>query len=107
MQQILNINDTLDTFPVYQILLCAGYSRFRAKAIESIAYEIDEDHREYETPKMTFLSFFHFLDTVKKGGDLSSLCDDLNLSDFVKSEIQDNIKSVKAVNYSRVFDLFN
>lgn len=107
MQQIINTNDTIDTFSVYQILRVEGYSKTISEDLESIAYEIDEDHREYNIPKMSFLIFFRFLDNVKKGGDLDSLCDNFDLSDFVKSEIKDKMQSVKAVNYSKVFDFFN
>lgn len=107
MQQIINTNDTIDTFSVYQILRVVGYSKTVSKNIESIAYEIDEDHREYNTPKMSFLTFFRFLDNVKKDCDLTALCDTYELSDFVKSEIKDHMQSVKTVNYSRVFDFFN
>lgn len=107
MNKVTKIKDTIDTFSVYQIILCAGYCKTIAKDLESIAYEIEEDHREYNTPIMNFLSFFCFLNSIKKGGDLDSLCDSLDLSDFVKSEIQDKIQSVKLVDYSKVFDLFN
>lgn len=102
MKQNINGNDTIDTSTVYQILLYAGYSETVSKGIKNIAYEIDEDHREYKIPRMSFLTFFQFLNSVKHGGDLTVLCDTYELSDFVKSEIKDNIKSVKAVNYSKV-----
>ena len=92
---------------MYQILRVAGYSKTISENIESISYEIDEDHREYKIPKMSFLTFFRFLDNVKKGGDLTALCDTYELSDFVKSEIKDNMQAVKSVNYSKVFDFFN
>lgn len=107
MNELTKIKDTIDTFSVYQIILCAGYCKTIAKDLESIVYEIEEDHREYNTPKMNFLSFFCFLNSIKKGGDLDSLCDNFELSDFVKSEIKDKMQSVKSVNYSKVFDLFN
>lgn len=107
MKQIINSNDAIDTFTVYQMLRCAGYSRTISENIKSIVYEIEEDHREYKTPKMSFLTFFRFLDNVKKGGDLTVLCDSYELSDFVKAEIKEKMRSVKAVNYSKVFDFFN
>lgn len=103
MKQIINSNDTIDTFTVYQILRCAGYSKTISENIESIAYEIDEDHRQYKTPKMSFLTFFRFLNNVKIGSDLNVLCDAYEVSDFVKSEIKDNMQSVKSVNYSTLF----